>query len=71
MKRNKILYKEGQIVLRDGITIFHFKSCSQSFKDDTLFEIIDLYDNFIEIPYQNVWYIFYHANNKRNNGAKF
>jgi hypothetical protein len=69
--KNKITYKEGQIMLNDGVTIFYFKSCRQNILDGTIFEIIDVYDNLIKIPYRNVLYIFYHANNVRNEGAKF
>ena len=69
IKKVKVFYKEGQIILKDG-SFFHFKDCRKCFHDDYFIEIIDLYDNLIQIPYRKIKYIFYHANNQANKGSE-
>lgn len=67
MKKEKIKYDEGFIKLNDEMTTFDFKSIS--FLHEDIISIIDMYDNLIKIPYRSIWYIFFHANNKRNEGC--
>lgn len=66
-KKEQIYYKEGQIQLLKDYIIFHFKECYLS-ELDNCYHIIDLYNNKIIIPSKNINYIFYHANNTRNDG---
>lgn len=69
VKKEKVFYKEGQIVLTDD-SFFHFKSFEKCWGDDYFIEIIDLYDNLVKIPYRRIKYVFFHANNQCNEGGK-
>ena len=68
--KEKIFYKEGQVMLIDGMTVFHFKDIHKCYSDDYFIEIIDMYDNLIKIPYRQIKYVFRHANNQVNKGGQ-
>jgi len=64
--KHEPFYKEGFVKLDRDNMIIDFKERVRTLEDSSDFIVIDMYNNRIVIPYKNILYIFYHANNRRN-----